>query len=168
MSLMPLADWSEPDAVFASDACLTGCGAWYDGQFFHKEFPEFITSQKLHINALELLTIVVALKVWGDSLKGCRIRLMCDNQTSVIVMNAGRSRDKFLQSCLRELCYLAAKYECELRGEHIPGIDNRLPDLLSRWGLGAQFQAEFNERTQGLDAKECIVDNGLFRFSHVW
>ena len=117
---MPLADWSEPDAVFASDACLKGCGAWYDGQFFHKEFPEFIMSQNLHINALELLAIVVALNVWGDSLRGCRIKLLCDNQTSVTVMNTGRSRDNFLQSCLRELCYLAAKHECELRRDTHP------------------------------------------------
>ena len=35
--------------LFANDAFLTGCGAVSFGECFHREFPEFILSQALHI-----------------------------------------------------------------------------------------------------------------------
>lgn len=35
--------------LFANDASLTGCGAVSFGKCFHREFPEFILSQALHI-----------------------------------------------------------------------------------------------------------------------
>ena len=65
VSLMPLSNWFEPDAVAAFDACLLGCVGWCDGQYFHCSFPTVIPEQSLHINTLELLTLMVAFKVWG-------------------------------------------------------------------------------------------------------
>ena len=49
---------SNPE-LFATDACLKGCGAICFGECFHKEYPDFILRQELHINELELLMIVV-------------------------------------------------------------------------------------------------------------
>ena len=58
-------NWSSSGEVFTTDACLMGCGGIYARYYFHKEFPEVISIQRLDINSLELLTIVVALKLWG-------------------------------------------------------------------------------------------------------
>ena len=168
VSLMPLSDWSEPDAIVSCDACLVGAGGWFDGQFFHSKFPQFIQSQKLHINALELLTLVVALKLWGCNHKGCRMKLFCDNEVSVVVVNTGRSRDPFLQACLREICFLASVHEFEVKAVHLPGVSNRLPDLLSRWDLAKRFQEEFHQLTKDIITTEFIVDDDMFRFSHKW
>ena len=66
ISMMPDSPWSEPDQVFATDACLEGCGGWCSGSFFHGEFPQFLMERHLHINAFELLTVMVALKLWGN------------------------------------------------------------------------------------------------------
>jgi len=60
-----IAQWTSPDEVFSTDACLAGCGGVCDGQYFHVVFPPFISAQTLDISSLELLTIVVALKLWG-------------------------------------------------------------------------------------------------------
>jgi hypothetical protein len=51
-------EWSRPDELFSSDACLTGCGGSFKGNLFHTVFPEFILDAKLHINWLELLSIM--------------------------------------------------------------------------------------------------------------
>ena len=59
ISMMPWEEWESPDVTFASDACLEGCGALTNHQFFHKAFPSFIKDLNLHINELELLTVVV-------------------------------------------------------------------------------------------------------------
>ena len=167
---MAIKEWSLPDAVFASDACLTGCGAWYCEQqeFFHTEFPEFILDKNLSINALELLTVVVAAKVWGRYWGGKRIVVHCDNQVSVTVMNTGRAYNSFLQSCLRELEFIAAKHEFEIRGNHIPGIENRIPDSLSRWHLGPEHRQNFKRQVSGLRVKQIYVYEGLFEFLHDW
>ena len=76
VSMMPWQKWSAPDEVVATDACLQGCGAWFNShqEFFHAQFPESVTSRNLSINALELLTAVVAAKVWGESCGvGCEL-----------------------------------------------------------------------------------------------
>jgi hypothetical protein len=47
----------------------------FEDQFFHAIFPPFLTEQNLHINCLELLTIVVSLRTWGKYMTGKRILL---------------------------------------------------------------------------------------------
>ncbi len=109
--MMALAEWSQPDAVFPTDASLLGCGGICGNEYFHANFPLHISDLDLHINALELLTIVLALKLWGHRLKGLRIVVLCDNQSSCTVINRGSTRDDFMQKCLREICFLAATNE---------------------------------------------------------
>ena len=161
---MAVNQWSSPDEIFASDAWLQGCGAWNNEnrQFFHKTFPEKILRQKLSINALELLTIVVAAKVWGKGWKGKRIVVQCDNEVSVMVLNTGRCRNPILANCLRELELLAARHEFEIRAHHIPGVENRIPDALSRWDIDPMQRERFWQYTEGAGAREIFVYDGLF------
>ena len=75
VSMMAVEEWSDPDCVFSTDACLSGLGGWFPGygSFFHKELPPRFKEQNHHISELELLTIAVALKVWGRYWAGQRI-----------------------------------------------------------------------------------------------
>ena len=100
---------------------------------FHAIFPPFISAQTLDISSLELLTIIVALKLWGARWAGLRITVCCDNKAAVTVVNTGRCRNPFMNSCLREICYFAAIYEFEVRAVHVPRVSNHFADLLSRW-----------------------------------
>ena len=54
-------------------------------------------------------------------------------------INSGRMQDPILAACLRELWFLAASYEFELRAVHLSSAANRLADLLSRWHLNPKF-----------------------------
>ena len=130
ISTMNLEEWSIPDEILASDSCLVGCGAFLNGRFFHTQFPEFVKKQTLHINALELLTVVVTLKVWGQLIKGKKMIIYCDDSASYKVLNTGFSRDHFLQSCLREICFHAAINEFQIRAREISSGDNRIPDYV--------------------------------------
>lgn len=76
---MEIAVWLETDSLLLSDDCLTGYRAICFDQYFHAEFPSFIAKQQLHINCLELLTIVFCC----SSFKGQRLIIHCDNQSSV-------------------------------------------------------------------------------------
>ncbi|CAG2226402.1 unnamed protein product [Mytilus edulis] len=165
ISMMSLEEWSKPDEIFSSDSCITGCGGWFSGRFFHRTFPKFILEYNLHINCLELLAIVICLKLWGQFFKGRKIRILCDNQVSVTVINTGRSRNEYLQMCLREICYLCALSEFEVRACHVPGSDNRISDYLSRWHLSDLHRTQFfNSVSSNLEEFE--VEDSLFSFSH--
>ena len=169
VSMIPMEGWPSPDEVVVTDACLSGCGAWFDTQseYFHAEFPEEIKMLNLSINALELLTVVVAAKVWGKW-RGMRIVIRCDNETSVMVVNTNRANNSFLLGCLREFEFVAAKWEFEMKAVHIPGVKNLIPDALSHWGLGEEHRPWFREVMEGLGIKEMYVYPGLFKFMHDW
>jgi hypothetical protein len=71
--------WPNPDEHISCDACLEGLCAISLDQYFPAVFPSFIQDLHLHINSLELLTIVVSLKMWGKNFTGKKIVMYCDN-----------------------------------------------------------------------------------------
>ena len=164
VSMMAL-DHCVPDEEFASDSCLTGCGGVSGSEYFHAEFPAFIQDLELHINALELLTIVIALKIWGHKFKGKRLLVNCDNLSSCLVLNKGSTKCSFMQACLREICFLAAVGEFEIKAKHIEGVNYRLPDLLSRWELDAKYRREFLRIFVGT---EVSINQDVFRIDERW
>lgn len=166
VSMIPEEIWSNPDELIATDACLAGAGGVCGSEFFHCPFPEWLIG--MHINALELITVMVALKVWAKVLVGKNVVLNCDNMVSVQVINSGRTKDAFLQNCLREILFIAAEHEIQVKAVHLAGVDNRIPDMLSRWEISSQARDQFLKKNQGLGMKQKFVYAGLFSFSHDW
>ena len=136
-----------------------------NGRYFRCSFPDFILSENLHINLCEMLTVVVALKVWGSNFSGKKIVINCDNLVTVRVINTGPSRNQFLQSCLREICFIAAINNFDIKVSHISGSENRIPDLLSRWDLHGKFEQEFLDRTRNMVICRDLMPSVYFRFS---
>ena len=95
---------------------------------------------------LELLTIVVALKLWGHLWRALRLTVRCDNEVAVIALNSGRCRNAFINSCLREVCFLAATHEFEIRAVHLPGVLNSEADVLWRWNVPSCAKDQFLHR----------------------
>ena len=170
VSMIPRPHWSQVDKVLATDACLTGCGGmnFITGEFFHAEFPPEFTSGDWDINALELLTIMVAIKLWGAGLSGERMRMLCDNAVAVSAMNYARIRNRNMQACMRETAYWMAKFECEVFVIHLEGEKNRIPDALSRWHSGEKFREEFKRQTKYMSIKEVELNDSLFQFTAPW
>lgn len=93
---------------------------------------------------------------------------ICDKQASVAVINSGATRDMFMQSCLREIQFFAAKGEFEIRAVHCPGVENRIPDVLSRWGSGSAVRKTCYDLTEGVRTQEVTILPSDFQFSHDW
>ena len=173
VSMIPDILWGEPDATISSDATLVGLGGFCNGEYFHTEIPEFITENNcVHINELECLAVVIALKVWGPSLAGYKILMYCDNTTTLSVINRGKAHNEFTQQCLREIVYLASMNSFQIKMEYIPSEDNRISDYLSRWTLSHQYREKFwEEITAVCDVrriKQVLISNKHFVFSHEW
>ena len=168
ISIMLYDDWSNPDEVFSTDACLSGIGGFFDGAYFHKSYPEFVLEKDWNICILELVAVIVALRLWNSRLKGKCIVMQCDNDAVCQVINTGRARCTMLQEGLRELCFWSAVAQCQIRAVHIPGTENRLADCLSRWDQKDSFKTDFFKLTSGLDLKECVLEDSVFNFENQW
>ena len=141
-------DMKPPTSQFVTNACREGGGGLYQSDWFYTnfaaDFPEFVGS---HINCLELLTVLVAVRRWGASWKGCHIRVNCDNSASVCAINKGSSKSPLFMKCLREIFWWSVKYNFRLTASHIRGVHNSSADMVSRLHMPmfmTKFLNQFN------------------------
>ena len=168
VSLMLYEEWCEPDEMCSSDSSLQGCGGFWQGKYFHTAFPEKFHNDQFHITILEMFAVIICLKLWGCNFRGKRIQMFCDNQSICQVVNSGKARDEILQDCLREIAFLAAVHEFQIKMVHLESKANRISDCLSRWDIDYSHRVEFFAATQSYDLVECQVPTSFFDLIHSW
>lgn len=67
--------WSDPDCVFATDACLTGFGGICGNSVFHAPFSVWVLTHFPAIHQLEFLALIVAIRLWGSRWAGLRVQV---------------------------------------------------------------------------------------------
>jgi hypothetical protein len=92
-----------------------------------------IESDGSNIAHWEALSVLLALRMWARKFKHAKVKIFCDNAAAVSVFQTHRAADKILQAIARNIWLLASIWDIKLRIEHIPGKDNVVADLLSRW-----------------------------------
>ena len=90
-----------------------------------------------------------------------------DNQVVASVINTGASRDPQLQEALRELAMVAATHQFVVKAKHIPGVDNRIPDWLSRWG-NSNLKKRFNQYIKDKGWKRVPTTHQILKFNYEW
>ncbi len=120
------------DVTVTSDASGNwGCGAFSSGgEWFQFEWPE--AWREVHITIKELLPVVVAVAVWGRKWRGMSVRCRCDNAAVVAIINSGTSKNDKAMHLMRSAFFFLALYEVRIWAEHLPGVENRSADALSR------------------------------------
>ena len=168
ITIMPPVNWDSPDSVMSSDACLKTAGGWSGNKAFHCKFPQWLLNRNdIHINELELITVIVAIKLWTHKITNHNLLAYCDNAVSVDVVNSGKAHNRFTQACLREICFLTAKSNSVVKLVHIAAEDNRISDCLSRWS-DTKKQEQFLQLTKGKEFRFIEVDEELFKFTNEW
>ena len=99
------------DVLFTCDASLHRGDATCFDDCISFAFPSAIEALALHINALELFVLVMAVRIWAHKLAGSRFQISCDNDSAVQVVRSGCTRDAFMQHCLRQLWFTSACYD---------------------------------------------------------
>ena len=139
---IPPAVWT-PLTDFSTDASLDGFGMVWGTRavagLFTLEFDD------LDINCKEMLAIMGAAKLWFPLLANLRIRIFSDNQVCVALLNNGFKRSPFLAQCLREIQFLLATYNIEVRAQYIPSKENYIADLCSRAFMNDVYFKNFNQ-----------------------
>ena len=153
------------DSIIATDACLVGYGGTYQNQYFRAKFPNNMRTQNIAL--LELLAVMVALKIWGETLRGQYFWIHVDNDAVASILNSEASRDVQLQNTLREIALIAAKNQFVIKARHISGVSNRIPDWLSRWHeMGARKQ--FRAYTKDSSLKQIRVSCKQLQLDNKW
>ena len=123
--------------LFTDAAPSVGYGGYYGGRWFAEEWPEELKKNQCdsdHSSALfELYPIVVAASLWGAEWSSRSILVHSDNQTTVNIINKGRSSSLPIMSLLRRLTWITVTNNFILRAAHIPGHLNLIADALSRF-----------------------------------
>lgn len=115
------------------DACRTATGAFWRGDWTYSVFAcDRPAAAGLHINYKEVCAVLDACKRWAPQWRNCSVIIHTDNTTAKAVINKGRSKNKFINSCLRKLFWLSVRFNFTLRAIHVPGQVNILPDTVSR------------------------------------
>ena len=153
--------------MFAMDACMLRARGMAGDQVFSIAFPKEV-KKDAHITHLGLWAVIISVKTWGSTFRGKIVEIKTDNQAVAQIINTGHSQDLKLQELLRELIWWLAKWECRVKGVHLPGKINRIPDLLSRWHQGPEIHHEFEELTQHRNIEWCDATDKVFKLAHTW
>ncbi|KAM4808264.1 adhesion G-protein coupled receptor V1 [Rhinophrynus dorsalis] len=124
-------------AIFGSDWCS---GLW----------PEVWVKVGLTRNILflELFPIVVAVSLWGERMRDCRIVFHSDNMGVVQSVNNLSASSPPVLALLRRLVLCCLRLNLSFRARHVPGVLNVAADALSRFQV-----AEFRKAWPGAKAE---------------
>ena len=121
-----------PDEQLELDSCLTGCGGLCGQYYYSCAYPSSILGAAHPIAHLEMLNVVVALRMWAPLWEGHKIQIYCDNMNTCIALQTGRSKDSFMQACVRSVFVLSVSHDIEILVCHRPGVSLMAADALSR------------------------------------
>ena len=152
-SPIPPSVWT-PLVYFYTDASLEGFGMVWGSRAMAGLFP--LELEDLDINKKEMVTVMVAIKHWFVDLSNLKVKIYVDNQVCVALLNYGITKSPFLAACLREIHYVLASYNIEIRAEYIPSKENCLADLCSRAFSNEVYYNNFNKL---LREKVLILEN---------
>lgn len=128
-----------PDIDLYTDASSTlGFGGYHRGQWFAAPWPSNLpTNEDADVSMAfrELYPIVVAAILWSEQWQRKRILFHCDNLATVQIIRKGRSKISQINLLMRQLTWLTLKHNFSIYAEHVPGVQNRVADALSRFQM---------------------------------
>lgn len=128
----------------AYDASIQGFGACYGSSWIQCPYPTHW--QKFHITILELFPIYVLIAVFRYKLKNSCIRFFCDNQALTDIVNKQTSKNKIAMKIV--LVMMLVNLNISLHSEHIPGIQNTLPDKISRFQVTPELLRKYHMKQE--------------------
>ena len=149
--------WEDSDIQLFTDASgEIGFGGYFRGRWFQGRWPREVLNHS--IAWLEFFPILVALVVWGDSLRGKRIVIRSDNTAVVAIINKQTSKCPLIMHLVRFFVLQCLKVNVTFFAKHIPGKNNGIADALSRFQM-----ARFVALAPGAEAAGTEVPDFLWR-----
>ena len=113
------------------DATLTGIGGVWGSRVYSAVVPPSLV-HCISISQVEMYNLLVVVKLWAPHWENKSIRVRCDNESAVMVCNTGKTKDAFLNFCIRQLLFICVRFNIDLQVKHIRRVYNVVADALSR------------------------------------
>ena len=155
---------SEASHTIEVDSCLLGAGGVCDNiGHFNFVYPESIAACGFPIASLECFNLLVAIRLWKTLLRGLPILIFSDNWAVVCAIQSGRASDPLIQSCIRELWWLAACIDIDITVRHKPGAELVLADALSRFDHKCTTTKRLQDTVRGIKTPNFVVTHDLLQ-----
>ena len=126
------------DLALYTDASGTrGYGGYFQGQWFRGDWdPSMLQAIKAEgkdsMAFKELYPIIIAAILWGKKWSRKKLLFNCDNQSTVHILNSGRSKIPVIMKLMRRLVITAAQNNFSFCALFLPSSQNSIADALSR------------------------------------
>ena len=115
------------------DSCNKASGVFWAGDWQYSVFSQDTpAAANLHINYKEVLGAVQAVTRWAPFWQNSSVVIHTDSTVTKAIINKGRSKNSYINTWLRRMCWLAVQYNFVVRAIHVPGVLNSIPDAISR------------------------------------
>ena len=146
--------------LYSDAAGSLGFGAVFGRKWFYGSWPEEM--RDYNITLKELFPIVLAVELWGSVLKNSCVIFHSDSSAVVHIVNSQTSKDSIIMILVRRLVLALMTYNILFSAEHIPGMLNISPDLLSR----SQIK-KFKELATDMEATPTSIPIHLLKLSKI-
>ena len=120
------------DLVVTSDAAgAIGFGAYSQGQWFYGAWSTVQARQSIAYQ--ELFPLVIAAHLWGSLWARKHVLFRSDNEAVVAILTTRTSKVPALMHLLRDLLLSAARWGFTFTAAHVPGVENKIADAISRF-----------------------------------
>ena len=106
--------------------------------------------------AYKLFPIIAAAALWGSQWVSRWVEFPCDNESVVVVLKSGTSRDHHLMGLLHHLSLLAIRHSFKLTASSVRSLANPVADSLSHF----QFQ-RFRRLAPQADLTPSVIPESL-------
>jgi hypothetical protein len=124
-----------------ADASRLGYGATFGSYWIQESYPKswqkIFDNKSIGITVLELYPILVLIATFGHRIQNSALLFHSDNMGVVEIINKQSSSSKgpIIMNIVRKLVLLLMQFNIHLRSKHIPGLQNQLCDLISRFQI---------------------------------
>ena len=130
--------WLYPGMSAATDLEVTsdaagaiGFGAYSQGQWFYGAWSTVQARQSIAYQ--ELFPVVIAAHLWGSLWARKHVLFRSDNEAVVAILTTRTSKVPALMHLLRDLLLSAARWGFTFTAAHVPGVENKIADAISRF-----------------------------------
>ena len=121
---------SDKFTLFTDASGTLGFGGLFRTHWFSSTWPQHLHCKS--INFKELFAVVVAVCTWGHMWRNKQILIFSDNLPICMCWQSRSAKDPDLMRLLRYMFFRAARLNCNIILQHVPGHSNQLADFLSR------------------------------------
>lgn len=145
----PFIDFTETleadDIGFYTDASLSGkraaVGIVYGNYWAYGKCPEWVTQcDRVTIQTLEMYALMAGIYMFADKFAARRVKIYCDNQAVVGMVNNGTSKCKTCMEFIRIITRVAMRHQIRIFVQYIKSMENTRADALSRLDFNKFWQ----------------------------